>query len=119
MDVENVDLEGQLTMFTDEVVEQNHEENDDEFNDELKAAIVTRMQSIYNDGMVVGFQTACHTALDKIYKFESSPGKKSNNDHKRLLKDLKKLFETGISRKVDTYDKEELPVSAETEVEQE
>ena len=76
-------------------------------NEELKEAIMARMQQIYNDGMIVGFQTACHTALNKIYEFERSAGKKSTNDYKRCLKDLKKFFETGISRKVNSNEASE------------
>lgn len=84
-------------------------------NEELKEAIMARMQQIYNDGMIVGFQTACHTALNKIYEFERSAGKKSTNDYKRCLKDLKKFFETGISRNVSSNEEtEEENVEAET-----
>ena len=82
-------------------------------SDELKEAITARMQQIYNDGMIVGFQTACHTALNKIYAFESSYSKKSANDYKRCLKDLKQFFNIGISRKVNTDDEAELEETAE------
>ena len=67
-------------------------------NDDFKEAVRSKMRELHNQGMVVGFQTACHTVLDKIYAFERSPGKKSTNDYKRLVKDLKKFCETGISR---------------------
>ena len=77
------------------------------YSDELKEAVMERMQKIYNDGMVVGVQTICHTALDRIYAFERSVGKKSANDYKRCLKDLKKFFEIGISRKVNFNEEEE------------
>ena len=53
------------------------------------------------------FQTACHTALDRIYAFERTAGKKSNNDYKRCLQDLKKFFEVGISRKANADEAEE------------
>jgi ribosome-binding ATPase YchF (GTP1/OBG family) len=107
MNAENVELEEQLSLFNDEEVRQDSESSEEEFgeeefSDELKSAITERMQKIYNDGMIVGVQTVCHTALNKIYAFESSPGKKSNNDHKRLLKDLKKFFHVGISRNVNS-----------------
>lgn len=100
---------------TIEEQEQEQEQNPLD-SEELKEAIMARMQSIYNDGMMVGFQTACHTALNKIYAFESSNGKKSANDYKRLLKDLKKFFEIGISRKINSGEqpKEEVNTEAET-----
>ena len=43
----------------------------------------------------------CKTILNKIYAFESSYGKKSANDYKRCLKDLKKFCEIGLSRNVN------------------
>lgn len=84
-------------------------------SEELKEAIMARMQSIYNDGMIVGFQTACHTALSKIYSFESSNGKKSANDYKRCIKDLKKFFEIGISRRSNSNEKSEETANTESE----
>ena len=83
-------------------IEEQEQEQNPLDSVELKEAIMTRMQQIYNDGMIVGFQTACHTALDKIYAFERSASKKSANDYKRCLKDLKRFFEIGISRKTNT-----------------
>ena len=64
----------------------------------FKDLVYERMRKIHSEGMIVGFQTACHTALNKIYEFERDAGKKSANDYKRCIKDLKKFFETGISR---------------------
>ena len=48
------------------------------------------MRKIHNEGMVVGLQTACHTILDIVYSFERSAGKKSANDYKRLIKEVKR-----------------------------
>jgi hypothetical protein len=101
MSTENVELEEQLSLFEDDSSSQNTKGNEDEFSDELKNAIMNRMQKIYNDGMTVGLQTACHTMLDKIYAFERKPGSKSTNDYKRLMKDVKKFCEIGVSRKMN------------------
>ena len=87
-------------------------------NDELREAITASAKKIYNDGMIVGFQTACHTALNKIYAFESSYGKKSANDYKRCLKELKQFFNIGISRKVHSGDEIESEESDATETAQ-
>lgn len=111
MSAENVELEEQLSLFEDEEIETpTQEEGDSEFSDELREYIIKEMRKVSNDGMIVGFQTACHTALNKIYAFERSAGKKSANDYKRCIKDLKKFFETGISRRVNANDE---PVSEE------
>ena len=70
-------------------------------DDELKGAIEEQLSKIRRQSMLLGFQVAAKTVLDKIIVFEKTPGKKSNNDHKRLIKDLRKFCEQGLSRKVD------------------
>jgi ribosome-binding ATPase YchF (GTP1/OBG family) len=99
MNAENVE---QLSLFEDEEKEVTTTDNALEEDEGFKELVYSRMRQIHNEGMVVGLQTACHTALNKIYAFESSAGKKSANDYKRCLKDLKKFFETGISRKANS-----------------
>ena len=70
-------------------------------NDDLKKAIEEQLSKIRRQSILIGAQTVCKVVLDKINAFESSPGSKSNNDHKRLIKDIKKFCETGVSRKVN------------------
>lgn len=79
-------------------------------DDELKGAIEEQLSKIRRQSMLLGFQVAAKTVLDKITVFERTPGNKSNNDHKRLIKDLKKFCEQGLSRTVNT-DGETEPVS--------
>ena len=70
-------------------------------DNELKDAIEEQLSRIRRQSMLLGCQVICQTVLDKIYAFESSGGKKSTNDYKRCLKDLKQFCETGLSRKVN------------------
>jgi hypothetical protein len=70
-------------------------------NDELKSAIEEQLSKIRRQSMLLGFQVAAKSVLDKITVFERTPGTKSNNDHKRLIKDIKKFCETGLSRTVN------------------
>lgn len=79
---------------------ENQEENLS--NDELKGAIEETLSKIRRQSMLLGFQVSCQTILDKIVAFEKRPGSKSNNDHKRLIKDIKQFAEIGLSRKVNT-----------------
>lgn len=83
-------------------------------NDELKGAIEETLSKIRRQSMLLGAQAMCQTILDKITKFENTPGSKSNNDHKRLIKDIKKFCEIGVSRKVNT-DGETEPVEETTQ----
>lgn len=70
-------------------------------DDELKSAINEQLSKIRTQSMILGFRVACQTVLDKIAAFERTPGNKSNNDHKRLIKDIKKFAETGLARKMN------------------
>lgn len=90
--------EEQMSLFEDEPVEEAKPET----TDELKGAIEETLSKIRRQSMLLGFQVSCQTVLDKITAFERKPGSKSNNDHKRLIKEIKQFCETGLSRKVNT-----------------
>ncbi len=70
-------------------------------NDELKAAIGEQMNKLRLQAMLLGAQSMCQTVLNKVTAFENAPGKKSNNDYKRLVKEIKQFCTTGLSRKVN------------------
>lgn len=70
-------------------------------NDELKRAFEEKFIQIGRQNRLIGFQVACNSIFEKITVFEKTPGNKSNNDHKRLIKDIKKFCETGLSRKIN------------------
>lgn len=72
-----------------------------EAKDELKDAVEEAMSKLRMQSMLLGAQAICQTILDKITTFEKTPGGKSNNDHKRLIKDIKNFCEVGLSRKVN------------------
>lgn len=85
---------------------QNTEDNKSDLmgNDELKEAVEAQMRKIHNQGMVIGFQTACHTMLDKIYAFDRIDGKKATNDYKRLVKEIREFCNIGVSRKLSSIE---------------
>lgn len=100
MDTENKNVElDQQTNLAENGVEAQIEP---EAKDELKDAIETTLSKLRRQSMLLGFQVACQSVLDKITAFERKPGSKSNNDHKRLIKDIKQFTEQGLSRKVNT-----------------
>ena len=90
--------EEQMSLFEDDVTEEVKTET----TDELKGAIEETLSKIRRQSMLLGFQVSCQTVLDKITAFERKPGSKSNNDHKRLIKDIRTFCETGLSRKVNS-----------------
>ena len=83
--------------------------------DPLKDAIEAQFKKISRQNMLIGFQTACQVVLEKIITAETKPGKRTMNDYKRLIKNLKKFCETGISRKVNA-DGETEPMEEESTV---
>lgn len=109
MDTENKDFE-QMNLFEDDV---NGSENNPETRYELKDAIEEQLSKIRSQSMILGFRVACSTIRDKINAFERSPGNKSNNDHKRLIKDIKKFVEQGLARKMN--ENGEIEVESDTE----
>lgn len=94
-----------------ETLDQSNEE------DPLKEAINEQLKKIQRQNLLLGAQTICHTVLEKILKAENQPGKRTMNDYRRLIKDLKKFCETGISRKVNT-DGETEPIEEESTTEE-
>lgn len=94
----NIELDEQMSLFEDDT----ETETAPETNDELKDAIEETLSKIRRQSMLLGFQVSCQSILDKIAAFERKPGSKSNNDHKRLIKDIKQFVEQGLSRKVNT-----------------
>ena len=97
MDTENKDFE-QMNLFEEYGEETVHSST---ANDELKDAIEEQLSKIRSQSMMLGFRVACQTILDKVSAFERTPGTKSNNDHKRFIKEIKKFVKTGLSRKIN------------------
>lgn len=96
-------------------IEEQENENPILNDEELKGAIEDQLSKIRNQAMILGFRVGLKTILDKITAFERSPGNKSNNDHKRLIKDIKKFCETGLSRKMNENGEVEIPEKTESE----
>ena len=94
-------------------------ESSDQSNEEdpLKEAINEQLKKIQRQNLLLGAQTICHTVLEKILKAENQPGKRTMNDYRRLIKDLKKFCETGISRKINA-DGETEPIEEESTTEE-
>ena len=82
-------------------VEEQEKENVTLGDEELKNAIEDQLSRIRRQSMILGFRVSCQTVLDKITAFERSPGTKSNNDHKRLIEDIKKFVEQGLARQMN------------------
>ena len=69
-------------------------------DEELKNTIEDQLNMIRSSSMLLGAQSICQVILNKINTFDRLDGKKTNNDHKRLIKDIRNFCEVGLSRKV-------------------
>ena len=90
-------LGGQMSLF----VEDDKPEQNSDTEQELRNAVEEQLSKVRSQSMLLGAQVSCKVILDKITMFEASNGKKTNNDHKRLIKDIKHFCQVGLSRKVN------------------
>lgn len=97
----NVELNEQVDLPVNETDNESEIQVTPEVKDELKEAVEETLSKLRRQSMLLGAQAICQTILDKITVFERKPGSKSNNDHKRLIKDIKHFCEVGLSRKVN------------------
>lgn len=90
-----------------EQVESLTPDSDDEVTDEttsddlLKEAVEKQLSKIRTQSMLIGAQTSCSVILQKIAAWEAQPGKRTLNDHRRLIKEIKEFCSIGVSRKVN------------------
>lgn len=108
-------LEGQTTMFGDEVVTNNVQSDAAQTDDALKDAIDAQLKKIQRQNMLIGAQTICTVVLEKIVAAMKKPGKRTMNDYKRLIKDIEQFCRTGLSRNVNS-DGETEPVDGDAVV---
>ena len=85
--------------------------------DTFREAVEEQLSKIRRQSMMIGAQTMCRVVLDKIVSAEAKPGKRTMNDYKRLVKDVKNFCITGLSRKVNA-DGETEPIDAESPTEE-
>lgn len=93
MDEINTELEEESL----EMVDEPASKMDD---DQLKRAIEDQMSKLRRQSMLIGAQAMCSTILSKIIAVKQKPGKKTYRDYERLIADIQKFCETGISRTV-------------------
>lgn len=74
---------------------------DENKNVELEEVVNEQMEKLRTQAMLLGAQSMCKVVLDKIYTCLAQPGKKSYRDYERLIADIRKFCETGLSRKVN------------------
>lgn len=113
-------LEGQTTMFGDEVkadvtLDVSDSQNEAQTKDDvLKDAIEEQLKKVQRQNLLIGAQTVCTVILQKITTAMNKPGKRTMNDYKRVIKDIEQFCRTGVSRKVNA-DGEVEPIAEESD----
>ena len=74
---------------------------EDDKKDPLKEALEEQFKKMQTQSMLLGAQTMCSVILEKMAVWEKQPGKRTLNDHKRLIKEIKGFCLTGVSKKVN------------------
>ncbi len=82
------------------------DENKKDGTELIREELEKAMDKVSANSRAIGAQAVCKFILDKIVAFERTPGSKSNNDHKRLIKDIKNFCEIGLSHKVNNEQSE-------------
>ena len=101
-------LEGQTTMFGDEVTVNDTNPEVAQTDDALKDAIDAQLKKIQRQNLLIGAQTVCTVILNKITAAMNKPGKRTMNDYKRVIKDVEQFCRTGLSRNVNADGETEL-----------
>lgn len=70
-------------------------------NDEVKEAAKNIVSKVRTQALLLGSQAMCSTILQKIKEFDNKPGKRTLNDHRRLVADIRNFCEVGLSRKIN------------------
>lgn len=69
---------------------------------ELKDKLTKEVEKLRNQAMVLGGKTMATVIYNMIQKFYAVPGKRTLNDHRRLIKEIEKFCKTAVDHKVET-----------------
>ena len=90
-------------MDENNIVEQEAIISADEMsNDDLKMAVEEHLSRVRKQNLLIGAQSICSVILEKIYFYQSKPGKTTYRDYERLIKEIREFCETGMSRKMNS-----------------
>ena len=81
----------------DEIKNTEEQESDLKF-EELKAKTEEKFSKFQSDMMILGVRIASRTINNMIVEFKKSPGKKSTNDYKRLVKKIEDFCNRSLAK---------------------
>lgn len=82
----------------DEEIKNIEEQESDLKFDELKAKTEEKFSKFQSDMMILGVRIGSRTINNMIVEFKKSPGKKSTNDYKRLIKKIEDFCNRSLAK---------------------
>lgn len=82
----------------DEEIKNTEEQESDLKFDELKAKTEEKFSKFQSDMMILGVRIGSRTINNMIVEFKKSPGKKSTNDYKRLVKKIEEFCNRSLAK---------------------
>lgn len=76
--------------MVEEIKNATSQDEDSKFN-EVKARAEERFSKFQSETMILGVRIASHSINKMIVEFKQSPGKKTANDYKRLVKKIEEF----------------------------
>ncbi len=78
------------------------EEEEKEASDKLRDKLTEGMEKLRTQSMLIGAKTMATVIYNMIQKFHTMPGKRTLNDHRRLIKEIEKFCKTAVDHEVET-----------------
>ena len=75
--------------------------SNDEFQSALEDAMKKQFEKVRMAGMLAGAKGMCGTIVQYIHQFNSSPGKRTLNDYRRLVKKINEFCSVSLSKTID------------------
>ena len=82
----------------DEEIKNTEEQENDLKFEEVKAKAEEKFSKFQSDMMILGVRIASRTINNMITEFKQTPGKKSTNDYKRLIKKIEEFCTRSLSK---------------------
>ena len=82
----------------DEEIKTTEEQDGNVEFDEVKTKIEERFSKFQSDMMILGVRIGSRTVNNMIAEFKRSPGKKSTNDYKRLIKKIEDFCNRSLTK---------------------
>lgn len=82
----------------DEEIKNTEEQESDLKFDEVKAKAEEKFSKFQSDMMILGVRIASKSINNMIAEFKQTPGKKSANDYKRLVKKIEDFCNRSLSK---------------------